>query len=76
MGRVFPREWEAFAAAVPAAERGGDLSAAYMTPVGEGSFTSELITVLNSFRMYRTNTRCKVLGQDFSGWAGMFAGTC
>lgn len=29
MGRVFPREWEAFVAAVPADERGGDLSAAY-----------------------------------------------
>lgn len=29
MGRVFPREWDAFAAAVPTAERGGDLSAAY-----------------------------------------------
>jgi proline iminopeptidase len=29
MGRVFPREWDAFAAAVPAAERDGDLSAAY-----------------------------------------------
>jgi proline iminopeptidase len=29
MGRVFPREWEQFAGAVPAAERGGDLSAAY-----------------------------------------------
>jgi proline iminopeptidase len=29
MGRVFPREWEAFAATVPMAERGGDLAAAY-----------------------------------------------
>lgn len=29
MGRVFPREWEAFAAGVPEAERGGDLAAAY-----------------------------------------------
>jgi proline iminopeptidase len=29
MGRVFPREWERFAAAVPAAERNGDLAAAY-----------------------------------------------
>lgn len=29
MRRVFPREWDAFAAAVPDAERGGDLSAAY-----------------------------------------------
>jgi proline iminopeptidase len=29
MGRVFPREWDAFTAVVPAAERGGDLSAAY-----------------------------------------------
>ena len=29
MGRVFPREWEQFAAAVPAAERDGDLAAAY-----------------------------------------------
>ena len=29
MGRIFPREWERFAAAVPEAERGGDLSAAY-----------------------------------------------
>ena len=29
MGRVFPREWERFAAAVPAAERDGDLAAAY-----------------------------------------------
>lgn len=29
MGRVFPREWERFAAVVPGAERGGDLSAAY-----------------------------------------------
>lgn len=29
MGRVFPREWERFAAAVPDAERSGDLSAAY-----------------------------------------------
>jgi proline iminopeptidase len=29
MRRVFPREWDDFAAAVPAAERGGDLSAAY-----------------------------------------------
>jgi hypothetical protein len=35
MGRGFPHEWDAFAAAVPAAERGGDLSAAYMTPVTE-----------------------------------------
>lgn len=26
--------------------------------------------------LYRVNTRCKVLGQDFSGRAGMFAGTC
>src|SRR6185436_11699541 len=29
MRRVFPREWDAFAAEVPAAERGGDLTAAY-----------------------------------------------
>ena len=29
MRHVFPREWEAFAGAVPAAERDGDLSAAY-----------------------------------------------
>jgi proline iminopeptidase len=29
MGRVFPREWERFRGAVPAAERDGDLSAAY-----------------------------------------------
>jgi proline iminopeptidase len=29
MGRVFPREWEAFVATVPAAERDGDLAAAY-----------------------------------------------
>ena len=29
IGRVFPREWEAFAAGVPEAERGGDLAAAY-----------------------------------------------
>jgi proline iminopeptidase len=29
MGRVFPREWDAYTAMVPAAERGGDLSAAY-----------------------------------------------
>jgi proline iminopeptidase len=29
MGRLFPREWEAFLAAVPTDERGGDLSAAY-----------------------------------------------
>ncbi len=29
MGRVFPREWEAFAALVPAAERDGDLAAGY-----------------------------------------------
>ncbi|MGH3764173.1 MAG: prolyl aminopeptidase [Pseudonocardiaceae bacterium] len=29
MGRVFPREWEAFVAAVPAAAQGGDLPAAY-----------------------------------------------
>ncbi len=29
VGRIFPREWEAFAAGVPAAERGGDLAAAY-----------------------------------------------
>ncbi|MGH4000234.1 MAG: alpha/beta fold hydrolase, partial [Pseudonocardiaceae bacterium] len=29
MGRVFPREWDAFTAAVPVAQRGGDLSAAY-----------------------------------------------
>jgi proline iminopeptidase len=29
MRRVFPREWDAFAAGVPAAERDGDLSAAY-----------------------------------------------
>jgi proline iminopeptidase len=29
MGRIFPREWEAFVAAVPAAERDGDLAAAY-----------------------------------------------
>lgn len=29
MGRVFPREWERFTAAVPAAERDGDLAAAY-----------------------------------------------
>ncbi|MFF1946032.1 prolyl aminopeptidase [Rhodococcus qingshengii] len=29
IARVFPREWEAFATAVPKAERDGDLSAAY-----------------------------------------------
>ncbi len=29
MGRLFPREWQAFTDAVPAAERDGDLSAAY-----------------------------------------------
>ena len=29
VGRVFPREWERFAAVAPEAERGGDLSAAY-----------------------------------------------
>jgi proline iminopeptidase len=29
MRRVFPREWDAFAAAVPPSERDGDLSAAY-----------------------------------------------
>jgi proline iminopeptidase len=29
VGRIFPREWEAFVAGVPAAERDGDLSAAY-----------------------------------------------
>ena len=29
MGRIFPREWEQFAALVPAAERDGDLAAAY-----------------------------------------------
>jgi proline iminopeptidase len=29
MGRIFPREWDAFTAVVPSAERGGDLSAAY-----------------------------------------------
>lgn len=29
MGRIFPREWERFAALVPQAERHGDLSAAY-----------------------------------------------
>lgn len=29
MGWVFPREWERFAAVVPEAERGGDLSAAH-----------------------------------------------
>ncbi|MFN8439839.1 MAG: prolyl aminopeptidase [Caldilineaceae bacterium] len=29
MGRIFPREWERFAALVPEAERGGDLTAAY-----------------------------------------------
>ena len=29
MGRIFPREWERFVAAVPKAERSGDLSAAY-----------------------------------------------
>jgi proline iminopeptidase len=29
MRRVFPREWEAFAGAVPASQRGGDLSGAY-----------------------------------------------
>ncbi|HEY2044158.1 MAG TPA: prolyl aminopeptidase [Jatrophihabitans sp.] len=29
MGRIFPREWEAFAARVPAAERDGDLAAGY-----------------------------------------------
>ena len=29
MGRIFPREWEQFAGTVPAAQRGGDLSAAY-----------------------------------------------
>jgi proline iminopeptidase len=29
VGRIFPRQWEAFAAQVAAAERGGDLAAAY-----------------------------------------------
>jgi proline iminopeptidase len=29
VGRIFPREWEAFAAGVPAPERDGDLAAAY-----------------------------------------------
>jgi proline iminopeptidase len=29
MRRVFPREWDAFAAGVPAGERGGDMSGAY-----------------------------------------------
>lgn len=29
MGRLFPREWEQFIAAVPAAERDGDIAAAY-----------------------------------------------
>jgi len=29
MGRVFPREWEQFAAALPAPERDGDLAAGY-----------------------------------------------
>ena len=29
VGRIFPREWERFAAVVPEAERNGDLSAAY-----------------------------------------------
>jgi proline iminopeptidase len=29
MGRVFPREWEAFVAPIPEAERHGDLAAAY-----------------------------------------------
>lgn len=29
MGRIFPQEWEQFAALVPAAEREGDLAAAY-----------------------------------------------
>jgi len=29
MGRVFPREWDEFAGAVPEDERGGDLAAAY-----------------------------------------------
>lgn len=29
MGRIFPREWERFAALVPEAERSGDLAAAY-----------------------------------------------
>lgn len=29
MGRIFPREWERFAALVPEAERGGDLAAGY-----------------------------------------------
>jgi proline iminopeptidase len=29
MGRLFPCEWEPFAGTVPAAERGGDLAAAY-----------------------------------------------
>jgi proline iminopeptidase len=29
IGRVFPREWEAFAAGVPESERAGDLAAAY-----------------------------------------------
>jgi proline iminopeptidase len=29
MGRVFPREWERFAAEVPEAARAGDLAAAY-----------------------------------------------
>ena len=29
MGRLFPAQWQEFVAAVPAAERGGDLAAAY-----------------------------------------------
>jgi proline iminopeptidase len=29
VGRIFPREWQAFAEGVPAAERNGDLAAAY-----------------------------------------------
>ncbi len=35
MGRVFPREWERFAAIVPQVERGGDLSAAYARLLAE-----------------------------------------
>ncbi|MDQ4020281.1 MAG: alpha/beta fold hydrolase [Actinomycetota bacterium] len=35
MGRIFPREWEQFAAAVPAAERDGDLAGAYTRLLGD-----------------------------------------
>ncbi len=35
MGRVFPREWEAFTALVPEGERGGDLAAAYARLLGD-----------------------------------------